>query len=313
MLGDPDKKSLYDNSYGLGSFKNYIRSKTVMLTEQNYDRLVARSHEVWVVQVFDHDSSICRSYADSWDAMASKYPFLRFGRVDQRTQQKLVHRLPFRPLEFPFIFVYHQSTEPDFVDYRLGQDINRVLLQTIKDTVPAKVQLLSLAEFSELLEQPQPATTLVYLNRNGFEDLLFLFESRVMSRVRFASTQAERHALVLQYLHQKHPNKKQPRYVLVHAAGSQAAQQFGAVEFVFEPYHALSNRLKYLDLPMLSASNLGHLCPAPADPDGEHQDHLCLVLLDRDTAALESLVQREFFASASTRTPRSPQPRPSTT
>ena len=297
MLGDPDKKSLYDSSYGLGSFKNFIRSKTVMLTDQNYDRLVAKSHDVWVVQVFDHDSSICRSYADSWEAMAAKYSFLKFGRVDQRTQQTLVHRLPFRPLEYPFIFVYHQASEPDFVDYKLGQDINRVLLQTIKDTLPTQVQLLSLSEFSELVEQPQTGTALVYLNKNGFDDVLFLFESRVMSRVRFASTQADKHALVLQYLHQKFPNRKAPRYVLVHAAGSRAAHKFGSIEFVFEPYHMIANRVKYIDIPMLSSSNVNHLCPAPAGSESEHQDHLCLILLDRNTSVLEDLIQREFLDS----------------
>ena len=94
MLGDSDKKALYDSSYGLGSFKNYIRSKTVMLTDQNYDRLVAKSHDVWVMQVFDHDSSICQSYSDSWEAMAAKYSFLKFGRVDQRTQQHFQQSAP---------------------------------------------------------------------------------------------------------------------------------------------------------------------------------------------------------------------------
>lgn len=297
VLGDPDKKALYDSSYGLGSFKNYIRSKTVMLTDQNYDRLVAKSHDVWVVQVFDHDSSISQSYADSWEAMAAKYTFLKFGRVDQRTQQKLVHRLPFRPLEYPFIFVYHQSTEPDFADYKLGQDINRVVLQTIKDTLPAKVQLLSISEFSQLLEEPQASPILVYLNRNGFDDVLFLYESRIMSRVRFAATQADKHLLVLQYLQQRYPNKKPPRYILIHAAGSQAAHKFGTVEWVSEPYHTISDRVKYIDIPMLSASNVNHLCPAPTDPEGEHQDHLCLILLDRNTTSLEDLIQREFFDS----------------
>lgn len=123
MLGDPERKQLYDQSYGLGNFKRFIPSKTTTLTAHNYDRLVRKSSEFWVVQVFEHESSLSNSFADDWERLARKYPYLKFGRIDFKSQQKLIPSLPFKPLEFPFIFFEHKDINPEFVEYRAGSNI----------------------------------------------------------------------------------------------------------------------------------------------------------------------------------------------
>ena len=294
ILGDQNKKQMYDSSYGLGNFKNYINSKTVMLTDQNYDRLVAKSHEVWVIQVFDHESSLCHSFSDAWETMAAKYKFLKFGRIDFRSQQKLVHRLPFRALDFPFLFVYQQSLQPDFVEYTVGESIGNKLLQCIKDTLPANMFIIRFLELTELLEKPQTTSSLVFLNRKGFEDVLFLFESRIMSRVKFSATPADKFGFIQKYITDNYKGKQVPRYILIHPKNSTAANKYGLVEFIYEGYHTIANRIKYLDMPLISSTNINHLCPSAQEDDDSH-DHLCLILVEDNTAAVEEVILREFM------------------
>jgi hypothetical protein len=125
VLGDAERKQLYDQSYGLGNFKRFIPSKTTTLTWNNYERLVKKSMEFWVIQVFEHDSGLSNSFADDWERLAKKYPYLKFGRIDFKSQQKLIPSLPFKPLEFPFIFFEQRDINPEFVEYRAGANIAR--------------------------------------------------------------------------------------------------------------------------------------------------------------------------------------------
>lgn len=270
VLRDDEKRQRYDETYGMGNFKNFIRSKTTTLTSQNFERLVTDSPHTWVIQVFDHDSYLSQSFSDNWEKLAEKYYFLKFGRIDRRSQQKLIPRLPFRPLEFPFLYVHPREGNPDFAEYTPGDDIGKKLIQTVKDTLPAKIQVIGVNLLGEWLENLNSVTSprIIFLNRAGFEDVLFLHESSILESVDFHSTRYDLYGLVTTYLSRQYPGKSIPRYILIHPHGSAAAKKFGQVEFISSGYHTVSNRLQLLYPPPISRATAAHLCT---------DDHTCLL------------------------------------
>lgn len=68
--------------------------------------------------------------------MAKEYWFLRFGRIDYKSQMSLQSRLPFRVAEFPFVYFKHTGMEPDFVQFKRGQNS----LQAIKNALQKKFE-----------------------------------------------------------------------------------------------------------------------------------------------------------------------------
>ena len=153
MLSEDEKRRIYDASNGMGKFKNYIASKTVTLTANNYERLVTRSNDFWVIQVFDHESSMSNTFADTWEKLASKYYFMRFGRVDYRSQQRLIPMLPFKALEFPFIFVYHKDVYPEFVEKNASDTLSGRIVKTIKEAMPTTIRVIGARELERLLTE----------------------------------------------------------------------------------------------------------------------------------------------------------------
>ena len=278
VLGDENKKQMYDQSYGLGNFKRFINSKTTMLTLQNYERLVSKSYDFWIVQVFDHESSACASFADSWEQLAQRYKFLKFGRVEQRFQQKLLTMLPFRPLEFPFVFVTHQDSNPEFIESIRGNIPGNKIIQAIKDTLPTKIQLIEPSEFVPWVKEGTKGTHLIFMNRNGFDDLLFLFESNLMTDVQFASTKADYYGLNQNWMKENFPGQPMPKYVLVHGSETPHAKAGKRVEFFEDSYAKISNYIKYLDIPTLSSNNINRFCRTATNPDDETEDRVCIIL-----------------------------------
>ena len=274
VLRDENKKEMYDQTYGMGNFKNYIRSKTMTLTSQNFDRLVTNSPHTWVIQVFDHDSYLSQTFSDTWEKMAEKYYFLKFGRIDRRTQQRLIHKLPFRPLEYPFLYVHPHEGAPDFVEYHPGDDLGKKLIQTIKDTIPTKIKIIGSKMLGDWLEDLPGVTEpqLVFLNRAGFEDILFLHESPILERINFLSTRNDLYGIIQAYLNRQYPGKPVPRYIFIHPHGSPAAEKFGQVEFIQGGYHTFSNRLHLLYPPPVTRLSASHLCSG---------GRLCLLSLEK--------------------------------
>lgn len=273
VLGNENKRELYDQSYGMGNFKNFISSKTTTITAHNYDRLVVKSGQNWVIQVFDHDSYLSQTFADTWEKIAAKYYFLNFGRIDRRTQQKLLHRLPFRPLEFPFLFTYPSSGPADFVDYSAGDDLGKKLLQTIKDTLPTKIQTMGPKALGDWFDDLSAVTEphLVYLNRAGFDDILYLFESTILNSVVFHSTRTDLFGIVQAYLKKQYPDKPLPRYILIHPANSVAAANGNQVEFISTGYHTFASHLHLSYPPSITRAAVDHMC----------KEKICLVAGDQ--------------------------------
>jgi len=288
VLSDPRKRQIYDQSSGMGSSRSTIPSKTTTLTNQNYDRLT-RTGEFWVIQVFDHDSGHCQSFSDTWERMAQKYTFLRFGRIDYKTQQKLIPRLPFRPMEFPFLFTTHPQSTPEFVEHT-SKDIGTKLLETIKASIPAKVQLLSVSEFTDIIQQGSTQPYLIFLNRRGFDDILFLFESRLMTGVNYASTHADKYGLIKEWAN-KNGVKLPDKYLLVYPKGHEPR-----MESLPDGYLAVSQRLRVLFPPSLNADSVRHFCPTSTEEDLS-KERICLLSFTTEGQAVMKSIREELESS----------------
>ena len=286
VLGDAKKREMYDSSQGMGKFKNYINSKTTELTNANYDRLVLKSHQFWVVQVYDHDSNACISFQDTWEGLAKKYPYFRFGRIDQRHQQNLLPNLPFRPLEFPFVFIYQQDMPPEFIESRRGVDLVPQLTSTIKESLALKIKIIGVSEMVTLIKEGSSQTHVIYINRAGFEDISFLYQSGLHHEAVFMSTRADLYGLVNQWFTTNYPKLKLPKYIVIKPNSPDKP------EFFQESFDKFSDILKSHAIPEISANNLNFFCRRPNLADVDPLDSICLLFAGESPKNQEILLSR---------------------
>ena len=270
----------------MGKFKNYISSKTTELTHANYDRLVVKSHDFWIIQVYDHDSNACISFQDTWESLAKKYPYFRFGRIDQRHQQNLLPNLPFRPLEFPFVFIYQQDMPAEFIESRRGVDLVPRLTTTIKESLALKIKIIGVAELVELIKDGSSSTHVIYINRAGFEDISFLHQSGLHKEVIFMSTRADLYGLVNQWFQNNHPSIKLPKYVVIKPNSA------GKPEYFHEGFDTFGTILKELAVPEISSDNLSFFCRKPNLSDSDPLDSLCLIFAGESPSVQKELLER---------------------
>lgn len=82
-----------------------IKSKTISLTESNFERLVSESSDIWIIQVYEDANVWCEQIAPLWDEIAMEYAHtVKFGRINIGTQRNLLRFLPFNIVFLPTIF-----------------------------------------------------------------------------------------------------------------------------------------------------------------------------------------------------------------
>lgn len=283
VLKDPRRKEIYDQSYGLVEGSAFIQSQTTMITAQNYDRLVLDSKEFWVIQVFDHEWSQCQTFSDTWESLALKYPFLRWGRIDRKSQHAMLHRLPFRPLEYPFVFLYSQETNGEFVE-RGREGFAKAIVRTLKEHLPTRLRIIGNADLMSMLSEGskgRKTPCIIHINRAGFEDLLFMYESRMARGIDYFSTRNDLYGIIAQAMKTHFPEKvgkEIPKYILIHKEGSPEAKRYGGIEFVYGRYETVAHRLKYAAPPQIDIENFHHWCPLTWIPDTDNGNRLCLMV-----------------------------------
>ncbi|BAM40363.1 molecular chaperone protein DnaJ [Theileria orientalis strain Shintoku] len=114
IILNPHLREMYDKTKG--HTVDMIPSRTTDLTVLNFDKLVKNSKKIWVVLIYSDDSHRCRSFAPVWDEFASKFEkYAKFGRVNALLDEKLLSRLPTKPLLHPSIFLLFPDKKYDLV------------------------------------------------------------------------------------------------------------------------------------------------------------------------------------------------------
>lgn len=133
-LSDPEKKKAYDQQRAhKGSLESMA---SVELTAENFERLVLRSSEVWIVQVYSPSDHFCKDFHPIWeDVSLSHQGVARWGRIDQREAQSL---LPQRALVLPVVYRFAHGKEPEFITWNGDRDSGTgPLARFVADTYPA--------------------------------------------------------------------------------------------------------------------------------------------------------------------------------
>ena len=86
-----------------------------------------------------------------------------------------------------------------------------------------------------------------------------------------------------------------PKYILTHALGSESEKRFGKYEFVHGSYVNISSKVRILEMPVISATNLRHFCPLPWNPDAESLNHVCLIAVGGSRFELLSSIHLEII------------------
>lgn len=201
VLSNKERRDIYDASHGLSSVGSFIKSKTVTLTEQNYRRLVIDSDDFWVIQVYTHDNNICQNLGPEWDKMAQSYSFLKFGRIDFKSQMGLQSQIPFRVAEIPFIYVYKKGTEPDFVQFSVGESIPTSVRKKLMNAFPKSYTAVDFDTFRSELEDDS-GNKIFHLTRSGL-DPWFHFEGQYEDSGKFLATKRADYPKIFKYLEEK--------------------------------------------------------------------------------------------------------------
>lgn len=89
--------------------KSIFRSNPVYLTTKNYHKLVEESNDFWLILVYEQTKYVqhMEYVAEVWDEVSTKNAgIIKFGVIDVRDQENLLHYIPFKFQYFPNIYTY---------------------------------------------------------------------------------------------------------------------------------------------------------------------------------------------------------------
>lgn len=111
-LSNVEKKKAYDNHRApKGSLE---ASSSLEITGENFESNVLRSDDVWLVEVFNPNDGMCKSFHPIWEEVsASMESVAKFGRIDATKQKRALDMLPQRIVIFPVILRYARGMPPE--------------------------------------------------------------------------------------------------------------------------------------------------------------------------------------------------------
>jgi len=125
--------------------KSIFRSNPVILTTKNYHKLVEESNDFWVILVYENakNNQHFQYIAEVYDEVASKNShIIKFGVIDVKEQEDLLHFLPYKFQYFPNIFSYlHNEDSELFENFETISPIT--LQQFIEESFVSKVPLIT--------------------------------------------------------------------------------------------------------------------------------------------------------------------------
>jgi hypothetical protein len=143
VLGNEEKRGAYDETNGV---VNFIRSGTIELTTSNFSRLVQKSDDIWIIQVYENNSHSCERFGHFWEEAAKRFGNkflnkLKFGRVNYRSQKGLLKHLPFGITDLPFVLAMGREIDAEFMNLKYTSNIEIVLAKFINTVVGTHIKV----------------------------------------------------------------------------------------------------------------------------------------------------------------------------
>jgi len=112
----------------------------VELTDANFDKLVTKSNEVWVVQVYGNNCGHCHQFKDAYAAAAKAMAGIaKFGVVEGNTNGNIAQKLQIQGFPTVKIFGANKSTPIDYNGQRDSKSVVQAAMKEIREVVAARL------------------------------------------------------------------------------------------------------------------------------------------------------------------------------
>lgn len=164
VLGDPQKREVYDESNGI---LNFIRSSTIELSWDNFDRVIADSGSLWFIQVYENGIASCEHFGHYWEELHKKHPLVKLARINFKSQKSLLRRLPFGVNELPMVMHMGGTLSGEFLELKRFGDQGIQLFNFVEKALEKELANISLKGLSNtvtvvLKDGGSPIDHLVY-------------------------------------------------------------------------------------------------------------------------------------------------------
>mmetsp|Transcript_69847 Transcript_69847/g.149512 ORF Transcript_69847/g.149512 Transcript_69847/m.149512 type:complete len:660 (-) Transcript_69847:9-1988(-) len=146
-LSSPERRKAYDQRRSPDGSLDSVASAE--LSADDFEALVSRSNDVWLVQIYDPGDGLCRSFHPVWEDVAlSHREVARFGRIDASRHRRALDFLPQRVVVMPIVFRFARGKEPEIFLWSGSEETrgSAPLARFVTDGYPTAQRLTETAE-----------------------------------------------------------------------------------------------------------------------------------------------------------------------
>jgi len=112
VLSNPELKKAYDQrKKPEGQLQSAVSES---LSAADFEDIVLRSNEVWMVQIFDPSDGASRDFHPIWEEISLQYQGkVRFGRIDATQHRRALDYLPQRVVLMPLVYRFARGLHPE--------------------------------------------------------------------------------------------------------------------------------------------------------------------------------------------------------
>ena len=136
ILNDDKKRKIYDETNGV---MNFIDSNSDEITFFNYDEKITFSEDIWIIQIYENQNWGSETFSKFWEDIYPEFFFLKFGRIDFKSQKKLISKIPFGVRQFPLVYNLSKFSYPEFAEIflrgNISRDFKKFIFQTVKENL----------------------------------------------------------------------------------------------------------------------------------------------------------------------------------
>ena len=144
-----------------------IRSSSVDLTIKNFDELVIDGNDIWVIMVYVDSDETSRTYTGFFDEAAKRYPFVKYGRINYHTEQRLLSKLPFKVEEIPFFFNYDKYGNSEFLEFDMEREGKTPILKFIRSSIGKHHKVPGIGALEKAIQAEKASKpSVIYVSRS---------------------------------------------------------------------------------------------------------------------------------------------------
>lgn len=298
-LSNPEKKKAYDQHRAPQGSLEAVHS--VELTNENFEARVARSNDVWIVEVYNPNDQLCKAFHPIWEDVSQSHDAVaRFGRLDASSQKRALEFLPQRAVLLPVVWIFARGRTPEMFLYSGAEEPNSAqLARFIADEYPPIQRFKQAAELRAWWGRPGAKLLLSGPLSAGLRGST-LYDFMQVQRVAqtwgdFLGLAAADQRLAAEVLGSKSGDTKGNGWALIYRPADQAEPEQPVVvrelKEVVPAAKEIIARAIGGQAPSLTVRSHHQLCGAGGHGEAS-QRTFCLILVDASEATVEATLSQ---------------------